>query len=269
MSQSMVSRVFSKAGIFLIFAFMLLPVVMVVWISFFKSSAIMFPPKGYSLQWYGKLLEQDNFLNAFLYSLKISFIAMLISLVLGLLSSVAITQFEFRGKQFLQSLFLSPLVVPAIITGIAIYIFMFNLGQILGVNFVPSTWSLILANFVIAIPWTVRLLTAGLQGVNKSQEEAAIDLGASRFQAFWHVTLPSIRPSLVAAGIIAFIFSFDSLELSLMLVSPGQSTLPIEILNYVFWKLDPLIAAVSTIQIIIVGILMVIADRFVGLSKVF
>src|SRR4051812_28648162 len=116
MSQSIVSRVFSKAGIFLIFAFMLLPVVMVVWISFFKSSVIMFPPKGYSLQWYGKLLEQENFLSAFIYSLKISIIAMLISLILGLLSAIAISHFEFRGKQFLQSLFLSPLMVPAIIT---------------------------------------------------------------------------------------------------------------------------------------------------------
>lgn len=269
MSQSLVSRILSKTGIFVIFAFMLLPVFMVIWISMFKTSAIMFPPKAYSLQWYAKLLDQENFLSAFLYSLEISIIAMLISLLLGLLSAIAITHFDFRGKPFLQSLFLSPMIVPAIITGIAIYIFMFNLGQSFGVNFVPSTWSLIGANVVISLPWTVRLLTAGLQGVSKSQEEAAIDLGANRFKAFWYVTLPAIRPSLVAAGIISFIFSFDSLELSLMLVSPGKSTLPIEILNYVFWKLDPLIAAVSTVQIVIVGILMVIADRFVGLSKVF
>lgn len=269
MSQSIFSRILSKAVIFAIFAFMLLPVVMVVWISFFKSSVIMFPPKGYSFNWYMKLLDQVNFLDAFIYSVQISVIAMLISLVLGLLSAIAITHYEFKGKQLLQSLFLSPLVVPAIITGIAIYIFMFNAGQMLGIKLVPSTWSLILANVVITIPWTVRLITAGLQGVSKSQEEAAIDLGASKFQTFWYVTIPSIRPSLVAAGIFAFIFAFDSLELSLMLVSPGQSTLPIEILNYVFWKLDPLIAAVSTVQIIIVAILMLIADRFVGLSKVF
>lgn len=269
MSQSILSRIFSKTIIFAIFGFMLLPVVMVVWISFFKTSMIMFPPKGYSLTWYSKLLEQGNFLDAFIYSLKISISAMFISIILGLLSSIAITHYEFRGKNFLQSLFLSPLVVPAIITGIAIYIFMFNLGHMIGISLVPSTWSLILANVVITIPWTVRLITAGLQGVSKSQEEAAIDLGASKFQTFWYVTIPSIRPSLVAAGIFAFIFAFDSLELSLMLVSPGKSTLPIEILNYVFWKLDPLIAAVSTVQIIIVAILMLIADKFVGLSKVF
>ncbi len=269
MNQSILSRILSKAVIFAIFGFMLLPVIMVVWISFFQSSMIMFPPKGYSFKWYAKLLDQANFLDAFIYSIQISIAAMLISLVLGLLSAIAITQYEFKGKHFLQSLFLSPLVVPAIITGIAIYIFMFNAGQLIGIKLVPSTWSLILANVVITIPWTVRLITAGLQGVSKSQEEAAIDLGASKLQTLWYVTIPSIRPSLVAAGIFSFIFAFDSLELSLMLVSPGQSTLPIEILNYVFWKLDPLIAAVSTVQIIIVAILMMIADRFVGLSKVF
>lgn len=96
-----------------------------------------------------------------------------------------------------------------------------------------------------------------------------MDLGASKWRAFWRITLPIIRPSIVAAGIFAFIFSFGNLEVSLMLVEPGESTIPIEILNYVFWKVDPTIAAVATVKIVITGILMLIADRVVGLSNVF
>ncbi|NHM31298.1 ABC transporter permease [Neobacillus terrae] len=269
MSQSYLSRIGSKLFILLIFGFITLPVFMVIWISFFKNQLIVFPPKGYSTHWYMQLADQGNFAMAFFFSLEVSLLAMIISLVLGLLSSLAITHYEFRGKQTLQTFLLSPLVVPAIITGIAIYIFLFKSENWLGFNLVPSFWSLTFAHVIITLPWTVRLISAGLQGVNRSLEEAAVDLGASKLQTFWYVIMPSIRPSLVAAGIFAFIFSFNNLEISLMLVSPRQTTLPIEILNYVFWKVDPFIAAVSTVQIIVIAGLMLIADRFVGLSKVF
>jgi putative spermidine/putrescine transport system permease protein len=269
MNITVTNRILKNFGLLAIFGFILLPVLMVIFMSFISTPLITFPPKGYSFSWYLQLFEQSKFANAFFFSIQVSLLAMLISLVLGFFTAIALTRYQFKGKNPIQNLFLSPLVVPAIITGIAIYIFLFNVEKWSGLNIVPSFWSLTMAHVIITIPWTVRLLMAGLEGVNRSLEEAAIDLGANRFQAYWYVIIPSIRPSIVASGIFAFIFSFNNLEISLMLVGPGKATLPIEILNYVFWKIDPLIAAISTIQILVIAVLMIIADKLVGLSKVF
>ena len=264
-----VSRYFSYGAVTAILGFVLAPVVLVVWISFFSQQLILFPPKGYSLAWYQNILNQKNFINAFILSFQVALAATAISMIIGLLASIGLTRFKLPGKSTLQSLFLSPLVVPVIITGMAMYIFFIRLQRMMGIELVPSFMVLVLAHVIITIPWTVRLITAGLTGINDELEEAAMDLGASKWRAFWRVTLPIIRPSIVAAGIFAFIFSFGNLEVSLMLVSPGETTIPIEILNYVFWKVDPTIAAVATVKIVITGILMLIADRVVGLSNVF
>ena len=266
------SKIFSHISFTMlvaIFCFLLLPVVLVIWISFFSQELIAFPPKGYSLIWYQNILEQKNFKDAFILSFQIAMAATAISMIIGLLASIGLTRFKLPGSNTLQNLFLSPLVVPAIIAGMAMYIFFIRVQRMIGIELVPSFLMLILAHAVITIPWTVRLITAGLIGINEEFEEAAMDLGASKFSAFWRVTLPIIRPSILAAGIFAFIFSFGNLEVSLMLVSPGETTIPIEIVNYVFWKMDPTIAAVATVKIAITAALMFIADRIVGLSNVF
>lgn len=241
---------------------------MVVYISLISSTLMTFPPEGYSLKWYLEIVNQSRFIKAFFVSVQVAVIAMIISLALGLLSGIAITRFNFKGKGLLLNLFLTPLVVPSIISGIALYVFLFNMGQIMKFNLVPSFWSLVIAHVIITIPWTVRLILAGLQGMDKSIEEAAVDLGASTFQVYKDIILPSIKPSIVAASIFAFIVSFNNLEISLMLVSPGQTTLPIEMLNYVVWKLDPLIAAISVVQLALIAVMTLIVNRFVGLSKV-
>lgn len=262
-------RFLSASVLTAIFAFLLAPVLLVVWISFFSQQLIAFPPKGYSLAWYQNLWEQTNFIDAFFLSFEVALAATAVSMVIGLLASVGLTRFDLPGKHSLQSLFLSPLVVPVIITGMAMYMFFIRFQRMIGLDLVPSFLVLVLAHVVITLPWTVRLITAGLTGINEELEEAAMDLGASKWRAFWCVTLPIIRPSIVAAGIFAFIFSFGNLEVSLMLVGPGEATIPIEILNYVFWKVDPTIAAVATVRIAITAVLMLIADRVVGLSNVF
>ncbi|MFC4557869.1 ABC transporter permease [Virgibacillus kekensis] len=256
-----------KIPIILIFGFITLPLFMVVWISFFSQEIIIFPPESYSLEWYKELLNHRQFLSSFMLSLKVSVTAMIFSLILGLLGSIVLVRYNFKGKKVFELLFLSPLVVPSIITGIAVYIYLFNVERILRMDLVPSYWSLVVAHIIIALPWTVRLISAGLQNISPSLEEASIDLGSSRFQAFLRIVLPNLRPSIIAAAILSFIYSFNNLEISLMLVSPGETTLPIEILNYVFWKVDPLIAAVSTAQIILIAILMWIATRFIKVTN--
>ena len=121
---------------------------------------------------------------------------------------------------------------------------------------------------LIVIPWTVRLVTASLAGLDRSIEEAAQSLGANRFTTFRRVTLPAIRPGVVAAALFGFVSSFGNLEMSLFLVGPGRTTLPIAILQYLEWKIDPTIAAVSVLQILLIATAMLITDHFVKISRV-
>jgi putative spermidine/putrescine transport system permease protein len=121
---------------------------------------------------------------------------------------------------------------------------------------------------LIVIPWTVRLVMASLAGLDRSIEEAAQSLGANRFTTFRKVTLPAIRPGVVAAALFGFVSSFGNLEMSLFLVGPGRTTLPIAILQYLEWKIDPTIAAVSVLQIGLIAAAMLLTDRFVKISRV-
>ena len=127
---------------------------------------------------------------------------------------------------------------------------------------------LVAAHICLTIPWTVRLVSASMQGLDPAIEEAARNLGANSVQAFVRITLPMLRPAIVAACLFSFIVSFENLELSLSLVGPGHTTLPIAIMQYLEFNLDPTIAAVSSVQIILLGIIMLITDRFVKLSQV-
>ena len=131
-----------------------------------------------------------------------------------------------------------------------------------------SMAGLVFGHVLITIPWTVRLIAANLVGIDRAIEEAAMNLGADRLRTLLNVTLPVIRPGVVAAALFSFVVSFGNLELSLFLVSPGETTLPIAILQYLEWKIDPTIAAVSLIQIAIIAAAMVLTNRFVRLSQV-
>jgi putative spermidine/putrescine transport system permease protein len=121
---------------------------------------------------------------------------------------------------------------------------------------------------LLTIPWSLRLLTANLVGVDRAVEEAALSLGATPLVAAVKVTLPLIWPGLVAAVLFSFVVSFGNIEVSLFLVTPGSTTLPIAILQYLEWKIDPTVAAVSSLQIVLIAAALLVTDRFVNLAKV-
>ena len=252
-----------------VMAFIMLPVVLVVWMSFFDQKIITFPPKEYTIEWYTVLAEKSTFADAALLSLEVALISSVLAIVLGCLACIGLKQKFFRGKNLMETMFLAPLTVPTIVSGIAIYAFLTVMGNSIGMKLVPNTWVLILGHTVITIPWAVRLISAGLAGVNPALEEAALSLGANRVYTYVKIIFPQIRSSLVTASIFSFIVSLTNLEMSLMLIKPGQTTLPIETLNYVLWEMDPSIAALTTVQIMLIFMLLVIANKLIGLSKVF
>jgi len=251
-----------------VFAFMLLPLPLIAWLAFFQDEIIVFPPQGYSLRWFGSIWEKRQFVEGFQTSLQVGVLATIGGLAVGIPASFALARHVFRGREALNTLMLLPLVVPGIVIGTSLYIYFVEIEIATEVQLNASLLGLVLAHIMITIPWTVKLIVANLLGVKREIEEAALSLGANRWQTLTKVTLPLIRPGVVAAGLFSFVVSFGNLEISLFLVGPGRSTLPIAILQYLEWKLDPTIAAVSVLQILIVAAGMLITDRFVRLSQV-
>jgi len=249
-------------------AYILTPLVFVTWLAFFRQEIPSFPPEGDSLRWFQAIADNDRFVSGFLLSLQLAVIATSIGLCLGLPAALCISRSRFRGREALSSLLLLPLVVPGIVLGIALYVFHVEVELATGLPILGSLGGLIAGHVLIVIPWTVRLVTASLAGLDRSIEEAAQSLGANRFTTFRRVTLPAIRPGVVAAALFGFVSSFGNLEMSLFIVGPGRTTLPIAILQYLEWKIDPTIAAVSVLQIGLIATAMLITDRFVKISRV-
>lgn len=248
--------------------FILLPLIFVTWLAFFRQEIPSFPPEGYSLQWFKAAANNKAFIDGFGLSLQVAVASTLIGLALGVPASLALVRHRIPLGGGISTLLLLPLVMPGIVLGTATYVFQIEVEIGTQIPVMGSLGGLIAAHTLVVIPWVVRLVTASLAGFDRSIEEAAQNLGAGPFRTFWRVTLPSIRPGLVAASLFGFVTSFGNLEMSLFLVGPGRTTLPIAILQYLEWKIDPTVAAASLIQIVLIGAAMIVTDRYVKLSRV-
>lgn len=248
----------------------LIPLFFVTWLSFYSDEIPSFPPEGYSLRWYAEILNQSQFVDGLFLSMEVGLLSTCIGLLVGVPAALCIARYRFMGRTILNSLLLMPLMIPGVVLGTAFYVFQVEVEIATdgGLPVLGSLAGLIFGHVLIVIPWTVRLVSTALSTFNYNLEEAAQNLGANLWTTFRRITLPSILPGIVAAAMFSFVYSFTNLEMSLFLVGPGRTTLPIATLQYLEWKLDPTIAAVSVLQILLVGILMLITDRFVKISRV-
>jgi putative spermidine/putrescine transport system permease protein len=254
------------AGLSLLF--ILLPLLLVTWLAFFRQEIPSFPPEGYSTQWFGAVLNNKSFVGGFILSAQVGIAATLIGLALAVPASLAIARRRFRGRGAVSALMLMPLIVPGVVLGTSIYVFQIETEIATGLPLLGSTSGLIAAHALIVIPWAARLVSASLAGFDPAIEEAAKNLGAGPWTTFRRVTLPSIRPGIVAGALFGFVTSFGNLEMSLFLVGAGRTTLPIAILQYLEWKIDPTVAAVSVMQIVLIGTAMMLTDHYVKISRV-
>ena len=250
------------------FVYILTPLIFITWLSFYSQEIPSYPPEGYSLQWYGQAIGNQRFIDAFLISAQVGVLATLIGLCVALPASLGLSRLKFFGRGAVNNLLLMPLIVPGIVLGFAIYVMLVEVAINFEINMLNSFGGLVLGHVLLVIPWMVRLIMASLAGFDRTLEEAAQNLGANRFTTFRRVTMPGILPGIVAGAMFGFVASFGNLELSLFLVGPGRTTLPIAILQYLQWKIDPTIAAISVLQILIIAVAMLITDRFVKLSRV-
>ncbi|GGG85588.1 ABC transporter permease [Paenibacillus radicis (ex Gao et al. 2016)] len=223
--------------------YLLLPLLMIILTSVSMGASTKFPPEGLTLEWYGKLADQKQFLQAFLNSIAASAGAVALALVAGTLAALAIIQYPFRGSGVLRAFFMSPMVMPKITLGVA-YLILFSKMHIAG-----GLFALILGEAVIVLPFVLSIVGSAMANLNAAHREAAADLGAGPFRIFFTVTLPQLRLSLLLAGSIAFVFTFDQVETALLILRQGSYTLPIQLFLYMEKWQDPTVAVVSVVLI--------------------
>lgn len=241
--------------------FLLAPLVVVIGASFSASQFVSFPPQGFSLTWYEKVLSSPEVLAAGAVSLQIAICVTLAATVIGGAAAIAIHRRRLPGSEFLGALFLSPLVLPTIIYAIGMLMLWSSL-------FGPtSLLALALGHTVVAMPYVVRTTLAVLASTDPFLEEAARTMGANRFQRLWLVVVPQCVPGLAAGAFFAFNISFDEAVLSLFLRRPGLTTLPVQIYGQLEFSPDPSVAAISAIMIALTILLIVVIDRVVGIKK--
>jgi putative spermidine/putrescine transport system permease protein len=239
----------------IVLAVILSPVAVVIAISLSSSATYKFPPPGLSLRWFSSFLGNQGFTDALLHvSLPLAFAASAAATVLGTLAAIGIARARFRGKGFLELLFVTPVVFPQILLGVGLFL----LYARLGLN--PSIVTLCVAHVLIGTPYVLRTVGAALSGIDGHLEEAARNLGAPPALAFIKVTLPLLRSSIVSGAIFAFIVSFSDINLALFLAAADTATLPVQILAQMQYQNDPTIAAASTLQVLIVGVLVLLVQ---------
>ena len=239
----------------LVYVFLQLPLLIVFPISFSSAQYLQFPPPGWSLQWYERYLSSPNWLTPTWVSLKVAMATTALSLLLGVPLAFGLTRERFRGRDVIEKLSMAPIIVPTIVLSIALY------GLFANLKLIGAWYGIAIAHTVLALPFVVVLVMAGLRDFDLNQELAALGLGASRWRAVWHVTLPQIRPSLVSAAFLAFISSFDELVVA-MFLGGANMTLPKKMFDNIRMEIDPTIAAISALQIVLVSALLALAARF-------
>jgi putative spermidine/putrescine transport system permease protein len=219
------------------------------------------PPPGLSLHWFEKLFSQDYVVAGLSTSLQIAVLATLVNVVIGTAAAVGLERGEFRGKGVIMAAFLSPLIVPAVVTGFALLLFLSKIGVVGGFP------RLLAGHIIITLPYALRATLASLVGRDKRLTEAALILGATERQAFWSVTLPLIRTGIVTGAVFTFAISMDDVAVSLFLTDPTTYTLPVALVSNMRASFDLTIAAAAVLLVGNTAILIIILERLVGFDR--
>ena len=234
--------------------FLIVPVLVIVPLSFNASSFLSYPLSGFSLRWYDAFFHSNEWLGALMNSLLVAPLATLLATVLGVLAAMGLVRGDFRGKALVMAVIISPMVAPVVIIAVGMFFFFAKLSLL------NSYLGLVLANALLGVPFVVITVVAVLKSYDTNLTRAAISLGASPLLAFCKVTLPLIAPGVFSGALFAFATSFDEVVVTLFLASPSQRTLPIQMFAGIRENLDPTIAAAATIMIAASLLLLIVME---------
>ncbi|MEK1925765.1 ABC transporter permease [Rhizobium giardinii] len=233
-------------------AFLVLPIVFIAALSFGSSQWLIFPPPAWTLKWYEAFFADPRWLEAAGTSFYIAAIVTVLSVLIGLVASFGLVRGRFIGKEGLRALFLTPMILPVVVLAVALYAFFLRIG----LN--GTVTGFVIAHLVVALPFSILSITNALEGFDKSIEDAAVLCGASPLEAKLRITLPSISHGLFSAAVFSFLTSWDEVVLAIFMASPTLQTLPVKIWATLRQDLTPVIAAASTLLIVITIALMLL-----------
>ena len=255
------TRILTRTGLVLLAVligiYLLLPILIVVPISLNDSSFLSFPPEKWSLRWFQNLIDAPVWLRSALASLKVAALSAIFAVVLGTLASLALVRGKLPFRSGITVILLSPLIVPYVIVGLAIYIMFLKFGL------TQTTLGFVLVHTCLAVPYVLINVSSGLVAVDRRLEMAAMNLGASPIQTFFRVTLPLILPSVLAGALFAFVISWDEVVVAIFLSGPDLTTLPVTMWSGIRVQIDPTVAAVSSLALIVI----LLTFGLVGLTR--
>ena len=225
--------------------FLMLPNFMVFPFSISPTSLMTFPPTGFSLQWYEKYFTQPGWLDATYTSFYVAIMTMIISVLIGSLAAYGLVRGRFPGKRVINALILFPIIIPTLLTAVAIFKLYSDL------RLTGTIFGFVIAHCILAIPFVITIMAATLRGIDPDIENAARNLGAGRLKTVWRVTFPLARQGMLSSALFAFLVSFDELLIAIFISSPTVNTLPKKLWEGIRLEIDPSLAAVSSILVIV------------------
>ncbi|MCZ0734360.1 ABC transporter permease [Phreatobacter sp. AB_2022a] len=240
--------------------YLVLPLAVIVGASLTSSSFLAFPPQGLTLAWYGRMLGDPSYVAAFATSTLLAAVATALAILMAVPAALAIARHAFPGQRIISAILMSPLILPHVVLGAALL----QYGAAIGLT--RSFAALLVGHVVIIVPFVLRAVLPQLTDDQRSLEEASADLGAGPVATFFLVTLPQIRSGIVSGAIFAFIASWINVELSIFNTTAELQTIPVKLFNYVQYTIDPTIAAVSSITILVAAITIIAIDLIFGLD---
>jgi spermidine/putrescine transport system permease protein len=229
----------------LVYIFMFAPIVVVMVLSFNPQQFGCFPMTGFSLKWFSELAHDDAILAAFKNSMILGSFTSVISTAVGILAAMAFVRFDFPGKNTINTLLLAPIMIPEVILGVALLLFLRWLQQ-------PKSFALlVIGHVVLTLPYVLLIVQARLVGIKKEYEEAAQSLGANAFQTFREITFPLLAPAILGGVLFSFTISLDDITATLFWATAENQTLPVKIFGMLRNSISPEINALGTIMVIL------------------
>lgn len=245
------------------FAVMLIPAAVVLLAGLNQAEYITFPPQGLTLRWVIAFFQSDAFRGAFFTSLGLALMVMVISTTLGTMAAVFLSRVAFRFRGILRAVLISPILLPGVVLGMAIFIFyVFS-----GIGLSRTYTGLLIGHIIVTVPWVIAAVSAALYHYDISLEQAARSLGAGPLTAFFRITLPNISSGVSAGSIFAFIVSFGQFDVSLFLSTANVTPLPIAIFQSLRNRAEPTAAAAGVVAIVLVIAVMLIGSQVVNVRR--
>jgi len=251
-----------KTYTYLILVFLWIPLFVILSSSFTKTNFISFPPELFSLKWWMKFIATDTYKRSTWLSIRISTIVAPISLIIGLLSSIVLVRYRFKGRNLFKIFFNMPYTIPQVVFALSALLFFTSFGHINIIHF-------IICHIIITLPFNIKIISASLQLTDPNLEKSARVLGANEITSFYKITLPLIKPGLIGAFLHTFLSSFNNTTIAIFIGTPKLWTLPARIFSEIEFHAYPDLVAAASFSMILSFIFMLLIHKYIGISSLY